>query len=254
MPYKAVIFDLDGTLAESKQPLSTVIGEDIKKLLDRVPVGIMSGADFPQFQKQLLPFLPREANFYNLFLFPTSAAECREYRVNGSGRPEWIAAYDYLFNQVEKEKIIAALKLIQEKMAFDTNQPSYGDKIEDRGEQITWSALGQAAPLYEKERWDPDHTKRKIMRDELLKLIPEFEISIGGTTSIDITHKGISKDAGIRWLTTRLGCESSEMLYIGDALFKGGNDSVVKKTGIQTKKVSGPKETLKVIEEIIFSQ
>jgi phosphomannomutase len=237
--YKAVIFDLDGTLAESKQQLSLEMGEVLKKLLDKSIVGVMSGADFSQFEKQFLPFLPDDTNFYNLFLFPTSSAECREYRVNGGGRPDWVVVYDYLFTQPEKSKIISALEKVQSNLSFTQDLPSYGERIEDRGEQVTWSALGQDAPLGEKEKWDPDHTKRNLMREELLKLIP------------DITHKGISKDAGIRWLETKLGASASEMLYVGDALFEGGNDSVVKKTGIQTKQVSGPAETKEVIEAIL---
>jgi phosphomannomutase len=249
--YKAVIFDLDGTLAESKQQLSLEVGEALSNLLDKTVVGLMSGAGFNQFEKQFLPFMPREANFYNLFLFPTSSAECREYRVNGSGRPEWVIAYDYPFTREERMDIISALEEVDQKLTLTAGFNIHGEKIEDRGEQITWSALGQDAPLNEKEKWDPDHMKRELTREELLKLIPKFEISIGGSTSIDITHKGIAKDTGIRWLEERLGCDASEMLYVGDALFEGGNDSAVKKTGIQTKQVSGPNETKKVIEEII---
>jgi hydroxymethylpyrimidine pyrophosphatase-like HAD family hydrolase len=91
------------------------------------------------------------------------------------------------------------------------------------------------------------------MREELLKLIPEFEIGIGGETSIDVTHKGINKEDGITWLADKIGCQSSEMLYVGDALFPGGNDEAALQTGIQTKKVKGPSETKKVIEQILNS-
>lgn len=251
--YKVIIFDLDGTLAESKQQLSLEMGEVLKKLLDKLTVGVMSGANFSQFEKQFLPFLPKDSNLHNLILFPTSAAECREYRVDSKEHPAWVASYNYLFTEPEKDKIIAALEEVQAKMSFTQNLPSYGEKIEDRGGQITWSALGQEAPLAEKEVWDPDLVKKKLLREELLKIIPEFEVSMGGSTSIDITHKDINKIHGIQWMETRFGINQEEMLYIGDALFEGGNDSVVKKTGILTKQVAGPAETKQVIEEIISS-
>ena len=48
----------------------------------------------------------------------------------------------------------------------------WGDVIEDRGSQITFSALGQQAPLEEKKKWDPDFAKRKGMKTILDKLIP----------------------------------------------------------------------------------
>jgi hypothetical protein len=41
------------------------------------------------------------------------------------------------------------------------------------------------------------------------------------------------------------------MLYIGDALFPGGNDEVVKETGIETRQTSGPEETARIIRELL---
>ena len=74
---------------------------------------------------------------------------------------------------------------------------------------------------------------------------------MGGMTTVDITHKGINKAYGVRWLSEKLGIPAGEMLYVGDALFEGGNDIVVIPTGIQTRSVSGPPETLAVIEELL---
>jgi len=55
----------------------------------------------------------------------------------------------------------------------------------DRGSQITFSALGQQAPLDEKSGWDPDFVKRKSLKAILDTIIPEFSVRIGGATSID---------------------------------------------------------------------
>ena len=41
------------------------------------------------------------------------------------------------------------------------------------------------------------------------------------------------------------------MLYVGDGLFEGGNDAVVKETGIPTHAVTGPAETANVIEALL---
>ncbi len=242
---KIIIFDLDGTLALSKQPLTEEMGMALKKLLDKIPVGVMSGADFSQFEKQLLPYLPADANLSNLFLFPTSAAECLIFKNN-----RWEPVYDYLLTKGEKEKIVTAFEKVLEQTGIVKNEPNFGERIEDRGEQITFSALGQEAPLELKEKWDPNHAKRKILKAELEKIIPEFEISIGGSTSVDITRKGISKEDGIVWLSKHFGIDSSQMLYVGDALFTGGNDAEVKKTSVQTKEVKGPAETLTLIKNI----
>jgi HAD superfamily hydrolase (TIGR01484 family) len=128
---------------------------------------------------------------------------------------------------------------------------TYGPVFENRGSQLTFSALGQKAPLRFKQKWDPNQQKRLRMRRLLRKQLPNFEISIGGTTSIDVTRKGVNKTLCVEKLRERLSAERKDMLFVGDALFKGGNDYIMKSTGIRCISVSGPKETKKLIRRII---
>jgi phosphomannomutase-like protein len=123
--------------------------------------------------------------------------------------------------------------------------------VENRGSQITFSALGQQAPLAEKERWDPDFAKRKGMQARLQSYIPEFSIRLGGTTSIDITKPGIDKAYGIRKLRELLGIEIKEMIFVGDAIFPGGNDYPPKEIGVDSICVRDTHETKRVVETII---
>ena len=81
--------------------------------------------------------------------------------------------------------------------------------------------------------------------------MPDFEISIGGTTSIDVTRKGVNKTLCVKKLKEHLCVERKGMLFVGDALFRGGNDYIMKSTGIRCLSVSGPKETKKLISRII---
>ena len=41
------------------------------------------------------------------------------------------------------------------------------------------------------------------------------------------------------------------MLFVGDALYPGGNDNAVLKTGVNAISVTGPKETKKIIRSLI---
>ena len=111
--------------------------------------------------------------------------------------------------------------------------------------------LGQQAPLDEKKKWDPNFAKRKLMKAFLDDLIPEFSVRLGGTTSVDVTKPGIDKAYGIRKLRDILGVAISEMIFIGDALFPGGNDYPVKEAGVVSIQVKDPRETKRVIEAII---
>jgi phosphomannomutase len=128
---------------------------------------------------------------------------------------------------------------------------TWGEVIEDRGSQITFSALGQAAPLDEKKKWDPDFAKRERMKALLEELIPGFSVRLGGTTSIDITKPGIDKAYGIRKLRDLLGISIEEMIFIGDALFPGGNDYPAKEAGVVSVQVRDSLETKRLIETIL---
>jgi hydroxymethylpyrimidine pyrophosphatase-like HAD family hydrolase len=123
--------------------------------------------------------------------------------------------------------------------------------IEDRESQITFSALGQRAPLDAKKNWDPDFSKRKKIKALLDPVLPDFSVRLGGSTSIDVTLPGIDKAYGIRKLRDISGIPIREMLYVGDALFPGGNDAPARETGVVCIQVRDPDETKRVIETVI---
>lgn len=241
---KLIVFDLDGTIAESKLALDDEMSALLGDLLRIVRVAVISGGDWPQFEKQLISNLPRDAFLENLFLLPTCGTKFYEYEST------WNKLYSDDFTDEEKKKIVSALKKAIG-LSNDNGETVWGDQIEDRGSQITFSALGQQAPLGEKKQWDPDFAKRKQMKEFLDKSIPEFSVRLGGTTSVDITKQGIDKAYGIRKLRDILGVEIVEMIFVGDALFPGGNDYPAKEAGVVSIQVKGPQETKRVIQTII---
>ena len=151
---------------------------------------------------------------------------------------------------MKKLKIVSSLKKAVAEAGFQAEKV-WGEAIEDRGSQITFSALGQQAPLEEKKKWDPDFAKRKKTKAILDTSIPEFSVRLGGATSIDVTKPGIDKAYGIRKLRDVLGISLKEMIYIGDALFVGGNDYPAEQAGVVSISVRGPNETKPVVEAII---
>jgi phosphomannomutase len=130
-------------------------------------------------------------------------------------------------------------------------EKAWGELIQDRGSQITYSALGQQAPLDAKVNWDPDFAKRNKVKPFLDTLLPEFSVRLGGATSIDVTKPGIDKAYGIRKLRDILGITIDEMIFVGDALFPGGNDYPAEQAGVDSIRVRDPHETGRVIEAII---
>jgi len=241
---KLIVFDLDGTLAESKSPLHAEMAALLHALLGATQVAVISGGDWPQFEKQLLSNLPPNTLLENLSLLPTCGTKFFQYA------EAWKKIYSEDFTADEKVKIITALKQALATAGFKVEK-FWGEPIEDRGSQITYSALGQQAPLEEKNNWDPDFSKRKQIKAILDPLIPGFSVRLGGSTSIDVTKSGIDKAYGIRKLRDLLGITLQEMIFIGDALFPGGNDFPVRATGVVCIPVRGPIETKPVTEAIL---
>jgi len=241
---KLIVFDLDGTLAESKSSLDAEMSALLHDLLSTVQVAVISGGDWPQFEKQLIPNLPQDERLVNLSLLPTCGTKFLQYAEG------WKKIYTEDFTPDEKERIVTALKQALGVADFKVEK-LWGEAIEDRGSQITYSALGQQAPLEEKNKWDPDFSKRKKIKAILDPLIPGFSVRIGGATSIDVTKSGIDKAYGIRKLQDLLGISLRDMIFIGDALFPGGNDFPVKATGVVCISVRGPMETKAVTEAIL---
>lgn len=244
---RVIVFDIDQTLTESKQPLTHNMAELLANLLNETRVGIISGGNYEQFQKQIVDELPSDSNFENLYLLPTSGGALYSHTNDG-----WEKVYEELLTQNEVTSIEEALTIVGKETGlvnFDT--PSYGERIEFRGAQVSLSVLGQQAPIDEKKAWDPDHSKRTTLRDAAAVLLPNFDVKVGGSNTIDVTGHGVNKAYGVRRLSEHTDIAVSEMLYVGDALFPGGNDEVVMETEIPTHSVANPSETEKLIRELL---
>jgi HAD superfamily hydrolase (TIGR01484 family) len=241
---RLIVFDLDGTLAESKSALDPEMSLFLDALLSIVKVAIISGGGWPQFESQILSKLTGDGRLEDLSLLPTCGTKFYHYQ------SAWKLLYAEDFTDVEREKILNSFKQVIAESDFKIEK-TWGEQIEDRGSQITFSALGQAAPIDAKKIWDPDFVKRQKMREQLDKLIPEFSVRLGGTTSVDVTRAGIDKAYGIRKLRDILGIPIHEMVFVGDALFPGGNDYPAKEAGVVSIQVRDPNECKRVIETML---
>ncbi|MFA6408100.1 MAG: HAD-IIB family hydrolase [Candidatus Paceibacterota bacterium] len=247
---KLIIFDLDGTLTESKQPLTSEMANQLTRLLAETRVAVVSGGALPQFISQVVDKIPADANLAHLYILPTSGAALYEYH-----NSDWKKIYEERLTEKEAHAIDAAMRTAAaETDLIDFSKPAYGERIEYRGGQVTLSALGQHASLEEKRKWDPTHEKRHLLQAAIAARLPEFSVGIGGITSIDVTKRGIDKAYGVHQLCERLHIPEHEALYVGDELESGGNDEAVYRTDVQTKSVEDPIETFYLIESLLASQ
>jgi phosphomannomutase len=248
MTKKLIAFDLDDTLAVTKSPISDRMGELLVKLLEKYEVCIISGGKFEQFKMQVVDRLEAPVHSLNkLHLMPTCGT--RYYRYDEL-KQDWELQYANDLSAEQKRRIIDALTTGAKETGLWEEKP-YGDIIEDRGSQITFSALGQQAPAEEKYKWDPTGEKKHKLRDFVAPLIPDVEVRVGGTTSVDITLIGVDKAYGMRKLIEAIDISQDDILFIGDKLQEGGNDYPVKAMGVDTIEVDGWEDTALVLEGIL---
>ncbi len=245
-PVRLVAFDLDDTLAPSKSAMPARVAAAMRALLEVADVCVISGGQWQQFDTQVLAHLDgTPAELARLHIMPTCGT--RYLRHDGHG---WSTVFEHPLTPEERHLITAAIEREAQALGL-WEEATWGDIIEDRGTQITFSALGQAAPLDAKRAWDPTGAKRIALAGALAPLLPGLEVRAGGSTSVDITRAGVDKAYGIRALSQATGIPLSEIVFVGDRLDPQGNDYPVKALGVRSIATTGPEETVRIIESLI---
>jgi len=240
-------FDLDDTLAHSKQPMAAEMAEALRRLLASTEVLIISGARFEQFELQVLSMLPGVACLERLHLMPTCGTRYLRFQDG-----QWVQQYSHDLPQQLKNRVHELIEIESKRLGlWHQDDEIWGERIEDRGSQVTYSALGQAAPVGAKRAWDVDGRKRETLRAALAQALPELEVRAGGLTSIDITERGIDKAYGVNRLIEILGLAPQEIEFVGDRLEPGGNDFPVVALGVLTHAVRDCDETLDYLLELL---
>lgn len=249
---RLVAFDLDETLAPSKSPLPAPMATALRALLDVVPVCVISGGQISQFRNQVLAHLGATGSqLSHLHLMPTcgtryyvhsSAGPSDQSSPDGAGEENWRLVYANDFTPAQLEEGFAVVEAEARRLGL-WEERTWGAILENRGSQITFSALGQEAPLNAKKAWDPTGEKKGRLRDAVAVRLPEFEVRSGGSTSVDITLKGVDKAYGMVRLAEQTGIPFDAMLFVGDRLDTGGNDYPVKALGVPCRAVTGWEDT-----------
>ncbi len=251
---KLIVFDLDGTLTETKSNMDSEMAGLFSRLLQDKQIAVIGGGKYALFREQLLRPLRRSKRLlHNLFLFPTTATSFYRYRKG------WEKIYAHELSKRERAMIKKAFHQSFDEIGYIRPRKIYGKIIEDRRTQVTFSALGQdvVAVLGErgvllKKEWRDKNTAVKLkLAKTLQKHLSNLEVRAAGYTSVDVTRKGIDKAYGIRQIEKHLGIRKKDMVFVGDALFRGGNDYAARKTGVECVSVSGPEETKKFIRFLL---
>jgi len=254
---KLIAFDIDDTLNVAKTPMTTEMATVFAELLDYYPVCVISGQKLDQFMIQILAPLGLLATGPRLRNLHLMVAQGTQYYVfkgqDGDAAVDmknWREVYNYPLAKGQVTKIKTAMEQAVKELGYWCDNPA-GEIIEDRGSQVTYSALGQSATPQEKYPWDPQHEKRNSIVVRVKKLAPEFDYEVAGTTSINVFKPSMNKTFGMTKLMEQLHIGREDILYFGDMTQPGGNDYPVVQMGIDTIKVTNWHDTMYALKGII---
>lgn len=249
-----IVFDLDGTLIETKSRIDKQMSGLVARLLTVKKVAVIGGGRYEVFRDLFLRrLLCSRGLLKKLSIFPTTSTTFYRYDRG------WRKIYSIELTRHEVSKIQRAFKEVFNKTGYVHPKKIYGELIDNRGTQVTFSALGQDIVtvlgnrgVKLKKNWLKKNFDIKMkMARMLARLLPDLEVRAAGFTSIDVTKKGIDKAYGIRQIQKHLKVPIKKMLFIGDAIFPGGNDYAIVRTGVDYIQVSEPGETKKIIELLL---
>lgn len=233
---KHYFFDLDKTLTTSRSPMAPGHQEIFERLCNTRDVVVVSGGSVEQIREQVTPRF--EGKYFVL-------AQSGNHALDMSGAELWREEISEAQSAVVHETIE---KL---KRYFSFPVADEHDLVEHRGAQITYSVVGFHADTETKYAFDPDDSKRAgalTALSEDIKALREtgIEVTPAGTTSFNFILLGKHKGYNVARLIEREGWNKDECVYVGDALFPGGNDESVIGV-IPTHPVTGPDDTFRFV-------
>ncbi len=243
--YKHIFFDVDGTLTRSRSPMKKTMERILRSLIKSGrDVIAVSGADLTQMRKQVGGLnLYWKHNVYFL-------AQNGNYAQDKSTRVLW----SNILSPESKSDINNHINTIRVNLTNIFESADESDLIQDRGSQISLSLLGHHAELERKEGFDPDGSRRREILQRFPLISDRVEVRIGGTTCLDYFEKGKNKGFNVKQMIEEMKWNPGDCVYVGDALFEGGNDETVKGI-IDTHPVKSPEDTVSFIKnQMVQSQ
>jgi len=238
-------FDLDNTLANSKKPMSAAMAHRFSELTRRIDVAVITGGRYELVVSQILDVLEPHADLRRLHLMPTSGTCYRRWR---AGNWDKVFGHDLDDDQRARARESLERRAREQGVWFDR---VWGERIEDRGSQITLSVLGQHAPLEAKQAFDPTNEVKARLVEAVAADLPDLKVHAGGYTSIDVAERGIDKAFAVRELARHLGIDVEHIAFVGDRMQPGGNDYPAAQAGAMGIAVANPSDTLRLVDGLL---
>ena len=245
---KIFIFDVDGTLTPSRQPMTKEFQTFFKQWIKKNKFYLVTGSDLPKLQEQMCMYdIEAEGIFTccgNQFWLPNPSVPIQSADL----------IYDNKFKVPRKLN-----KLLGTILSNSIYPHRYGNHIEDRGSMVNFSIVGRDCNQEQREeyyKWDKEKGERKIIAQAVKEKFPDLDAVIGGQISIDIYPKGNDKSQVLNVIEQERLVPPNEYIFIGDGIENGGNDYPLAELMDNTEicdwyHTKGWKHTKEILESLI---
>lgn len=131
--------------------------------------------------------------------------------------------------------------------------PASWERIEDRGSQITFSALGQNAPVEAKEAWDPTNEKKNRLAQAVATDLPHLAVRSEALPASISPRAASTNHLRVQELARILGIDVHQIIFVGDRMDPDGNDYPAAVVRVRAVRVTGPADTVMLCDDIIES-
>lgn len=254
--HNLVLFDVDGTLTESREHLKTKMLKALRELCRHAEIGFLTGSGLEYIKEQLWPALNDPIIKHNCHLLPCNGTE---YLITEGDE-------EIIFNPISKafmedeigagmmQDLMKLLCELQAQIVDEYKIPLAGSFIQNRLSMVNWCPIGRASKRPAREAFKILDNQLNIRQKYLDILRREMEsrqialtLKLGGDTSFDIYPHGWDKTYALRHFHKA----EWNFWFVGDRCYPSGNDYEIfehlKSTG-RAFETSGPSETLEIID------
>ena len=213
---RLICFDLDGTLTQHKTPLSPENRAVLDSLRQHYQLVMCGGGSCERIYNQMNQY---PIDILGNYSMQESRVEDGQLKII---RQETV--------HPDTARVLAICAALRQKYGYTEYE---GESVEFHPSgMMTFGLLGTKADKAAKLAFDPDKRKRQAMFREVCDSFPQYAVFIGGTTSFDLAELKFNKYAAVMRYASEHGFTKEQVLFVGDDLGDGGNDSHIRLYGM----------------------
>jgi len=221
------VFDCDGTLTLPRQKMDPDFANYFGAWGEKNAFCIVSGSDLKKVQEQI----PEHILVSAYRIYTCAGNEAWEYARAKKPSGAYQSHNSFVANNVYSNPLNVS-KALEEYLLFELKYsnwggPKYDTHFEYRTGLLNFSIVGREAPQEVRDAYESfsvlDGDRHRIC-NYIREKFPEYEASVGGAISLDITNKGSNKAQ----ILNNLNLTEYYISFFGDKCEFGGNDYPLK--------------------------